>query len=98
MNLKVKFPQAGITNIRTLPLVFPKCSEQLYDGKIRTAPSDIMYVKLFITEMWAAAFFMKIKMYSQRNIGQRSVQSKKEMYSQRNSVGTDREKIVPGNL
>ena len=27
---------------------FQKCSEQLHDGKLGTAASDIMYVKLFI--------------------------------------------------
>ena len=43
------------------------------------------------TEMCSASFFIAIKKYSQRN-----VQSKKEMCSQRNSVGTDRKNFVPG--
>ena len=48
IQLKVKFPQAVITKIRTLPSVFPKCSEQLYDGKLGTAIPDIMHVKPLI--------------------------------------------------
>ena len=41
IQLKVKFPQAVITEIKTLPPVIPKkCSEQLYDGKLGTAASD----------------------------------------------------------
>ena len=46
--LKVKFPQAVITKIRILPPAIPKMSEKLYDGKLGTASSDIMYVKPLI--------------------------------------------------
>ena len=37
--------------IRTLPPVFPKCSEQLHDGKLGTVASDIIFVKPFICEL-----------------------------------------------
>ena len=58
---------------------FRKCSEQLYDGKLGTTTSDIMYRKTIylcsrkvaltvFTEMCSPSFFMEIKMYSQRNV------------------------------
>ena len=49
IQLKVKFPQADITKIRTR--CFVKCSEQLYDGKLGTSASDIMYEKPLICVM-----------------------------------------------
>ena len=47
IELKVKFPEAVIINIRNFSRVFPKMLKQLYNGKIGTAASD-MYVKPFI--------------------------------------------------
>ena len=44
MQLKVKFPQAVITEIRTVPPVFPKMFKTLYDGNCGMAGSDIAYV------------------------------------------------------
>ena len=48
IQVKVAFPQAVITKIRALPPFIPKMSEYLYDGKLKTAPSDIRYVKPLI--------------------------------------------------
>ena len=44
IKLKVKFSQAVITKIKTLPPVFLRHSKKLYDRKLWTAASDIMYV------------------------------------------------------
>ena len=48
VQLKVNFSQADISKIRTLPTAFQKCSENLYDGKLKMAASDIMHVRPLI--------------------------------------------------
>ena len=48
IQLKVKFPHAVITNIWTLPPVFPKMFWAAVWGKHGTAAFDNMYVKPFI--------------------------------------------------
>ena len=48
IQLKVKFPQAVITKIRTLSPVFPKLFRTSVRRETRTATSNIMYVKPLI--------------------------------------------------
>ena len=48
IQVKAKFPQAVITNIRTLPPVFPKMFWTAAWRKTPAVASDIIYVKPFI--------------------------------------------------
>ena len=93
IQLKVKFPQAVITKIRTLPSVFRKmfravawpktldsCSWH-YVWKTINLCSGKVALTVF-TEICSVSFFLEIKIYC----------------SQKNSMGTDRENVVLGNL
>ena len=93
IQVKAKFPQAVFTNLRTLPPVFPKMFWTTAWWKIpdgcfwhylcKTIYSCSKKVALSVfTEMCSTTFFMEIK----------------RSYNQRNSVGTDRENVIPGNL
>ena len=93
MQVKVEFPQAVITNIRTLKPVFPKMFRTVawrktpdgcfwhYVCKAIYSCSSKVALTVF-TEMFCTPFSWRLKCY----------------YNQRNSVGTDRENVVPENL
>ena len=66
-----------------------KCSEQLYDGKLGTAASDMIYVKALTCVVGKYLLICDLRLSSRRL---------KSCYRQRNSIGTDRKTIVLGNL
>ena len=93
IQLKVKFPQVVITKIKTLPLVFRKIFRTAIWRKTRDScfwhyvwkTIDLCSGKVVLTvftEMCSVSFFLEIKIYC----------------SQKNSMGTDRENVVLGNL
>ena len=72
---------------------FRNCSEQMCEGKLGTAASDIMYEKPLICVMGKQLlqYLLKCALHL-------SSWRLKCYCSQRNSMGTDRENIAPGNV
>ena len=87
--VKVKFPQAVITNIRTLPSVFPK---MFWTAAWRKTPDGCFWHYLCKT------IYLRSRKVTLKCALQLSSWRLKCYYNQRNSVGTDRENVVPGNL
>ena len=94
IQVKAKFPQAVITNIRTLPLVFPK---MFWTPAWRKTPDGCFWhylcktIYLCSRKVALLQFLLKCALHlSSRRL--------KCYHNQRNSVGTGRRNIVPGNL
>ena len=93
IQLKVKFPQAVITNIKILPPVIPKMFRTAVWWKTRDGCFWHYVCKTInlCSRKVALQYLLKCALHL-------SSWRLKCYYSQRNSMGTDRENIVPGNL